>query len=356
MEYNGKERIWEKYQKVIPKDNYYYARSCIRQNFWPGSENTFLRILRDELGKNIFDEAHHTTCTGIGYHSDIIPLETTMTIVARQFSLMTQAGLKHFVPSCITSFGLYTETLATWHEHPEIEDKIRKLLLESTGRTFEKPEFLVHPSDVIHSLRYEILEKAKYRLINAETGKPLRCVEHIGCHYSKMFPDKGIGGAEFPHVLVGMIEAWGGEVIDYPERRSCCGFGFRQYLVKANRGYSIANTKRKFESMEPFKPDLILTNCPGCPYFLDRWQYVIAEMEGKVYSDDGFGIPALTYEELAGLVLGYNPWELGLQMHQVSVEPLLKKMGYRYDPDDKFVVGDKRIESHPQAPNVLKIM
>jgi len=355
MELKGKERIWEKYQKEIPLNDYYYARSCIRQNFWPGSEQTFIRILQDELGKNILDEKHHTTCSGIAYHCDVVPLETTMTIVARQFSLMSESGYKHFVPSCITSFGVYTEILETWHEFPEIEEKIRKMLSEATGRTFDKPEFLVHPSDVIYALRNEILQKAKYRLVNAKTGEPLKCVDHIGCHYAKMFPEKGVGGAEFPHVLVGMIEAWGGEVVDYPERRTCCGFGFRQYMVQANRGYSIACTKRKFDSMESYKPDLIVTNCPGCPYFLDRWQYVIAEMEGKVYTDDGYGIPVLTYEELAGLVLGYNPWELGLQMHQVSVEPLLEKMGYEYDPTDKYVVGDKNINTRPETPNILKI-
>lgn len=355
-ELNSKEKIWEKYQKEIPEDNYYYTRSCIRQNFWPGSENTFIKILQTELGKNIKEEACHTTCTGIGYHSDIVLLETTMTVIARQFSLMTEAGFENFVPSCITSFGLYTEVLETWHEFPEVENKIRKMLKEATGRTFEKPKFLIHPSDLIYHFREQILAKAKYRLVNSKTGEPLKCVEHIGCHYAKMFPEKGIGGAEFPHVLSGMIESWGGEVVDYPERRSCCGFGFRQYLVKANRGYSIANSKRKFDSMEPYQPDLILTNCPGCPYFFDRWQYVIAEMEGKVYGNDGYGIPALTYEELAGIVLGYNPWELGLQMHQVSVEPLLKKMSYDYDPDDKYVVGDKRIESRPQAPEFLKII
>ena len=130
-------------------------------------------------------------------------------------------------------------------------------------------------------------------------GKPLKVVEHIGCHYSKMFPSKGFGGAEYPHVLVGMIEAWGGEVVDYPERRHCCGFGFRQYFVQANRGYSESNTHKKFESMEPYEPDLIITNCPGCPYFLDRWQYVIAEQTGKTYGKNGYGIPALTYEEVA---------------------------------------------------------
>ena len=45
----------------------------------------------------------------------------------------------------------------------------------------------------------------------------------------------------------------------------------------------------------------------------------------------------LTYEELAGLVLGYDPWELGMQMHQVAVEPLLDKMGVQYDPSAKYL-------------------
>ena len=156
-------------------------------------------------------------------------------------------------------------------------------LWKATGREFDVPENLAHASDVIYKFRKEIAAKAKYKLINKNTGEPLKVVDHIGCHYSKMFPSKGVGGAEYPYVLAGMVEEWGGKVIDYPERRHCCGFGFRQYLVQANRGFSIACSKEKFESMEPFKPDMIITNCPGCPMFLDRWQYVINEMEGKRY-------------------------------------------------------------------------
>jgi heterodisulfide reductase subunit B len=45
--------------------------------------------------------------------------------------------------------------------------------------------------------------------------------------------------------------------------------------------------------MEPYKPDLIITNCPGCPYFLDRWQYTTAEMTGVTYGDNGY-IPVFT--------------------------------------------------------------
>ena len=354
MIYQGKQKIWSDYQKELPSDGWFYVRSCIRQSFFPGSEKYFLAICRDLLGHDIYESPHHTTCGGIAYHSDTIPQETAMTIVARQFALMTEAGYKNLVTSCITSFGNYTEILETWREYPELEVRIRENLWKATRREFEKPEYLAHASDLVHKFRAEIGERAVHRLVDVRTGEPLRIVEHIGCHYSKMFPHKGIGGAEYPCVLSGMVESWGGEVIDYPERRHCCGFGFRQYLVKANRGYSVSNTHKKFESMEPYHPDAIITNCPGCPYFLDRWQYVISEQTGKTYGRGGYGIPVLTYEELAGLVLGYDPWDLGLQLHQVAVEPLLDKMGVDYDPDAKYLGLNKKDILRPGLPTVLK--
>jgi heterodisulfide reductase subunit B len=336
MNKHNKGAIWRHYQKDIADDDYYYVRSCVRQNFFPGSETTFLRIMRDVLGKQVHEHPCHTTCTGIGYHTDIVPLETTMTVVGRQFALMNEAGFKNLVPSCITSFGLYTEIMDTWHHFPDTREKVRQQLKIATGRDLVEPANLAHASDVIYKYRHEIAARAKHKLVNKHTGAPLKVVEHIGCHYSKMFPDKGIGGAEFPQVLVGMVEAWGGEIVDYPERRHCCGFGFRQYLVSANRGYSVTSSRKKFESMQPYQPDMIITNCPGCPMFLDKWQYTLSEMEGKVYGKDGRGIPVFTFEEVAGMMLGFDPWDMGMQVHQVGVEPVLDKIGVAYDPAKKY--------------------
>jgi len=331
-----KNKNWETYQKQIADDRYYFARSCIRQNFFPAAEDLFLKILRIELNKDIFDDARQTTCTGIAYHSGIIPFETTMTVVARQFALMNEAGYENFVCSCVTSFGIYSEVLETWKHYPETEKQTRESLKRATGMTFEIPKNLVHTSDIIYKFRKEIAAKTKYSLINHKTNEPFKIVDHVGCHYAKIFPEKGIGGAEYPYVLAGLIDEWGGEQVDYPERRHCCGFGFRQYLLKSNRGYSVSNSKKKFDSMQPYKPDMIIANCPGCTFFLDRWQYVIAEMEGITYSENGYSIPVLTYEELAGLLLGYNPWDIGLQLHQVSIEPLLDKLGIEYNHEDKY--------------------
>jgi len=351
---NNVNKSWENYQKEIADDNYYFARSCIRQNFFPAAEDLFLNILREELNKDIFDDARQTTCTGIAYHSGIIPFETTMTVVARQFALMTEAGYSNFVCSCVTSFGIYNEVLETWKHYPETEKQTRESLKRATGMTFEIPKNLVHTSDIIYKFRKEIAAKTKYSLINNKSNEPLKIVDHVGCHYAKIFPEKGIGGAEYPYVLAGLIDEWGGEQVDYPERRHCCGFGFRQYLLKSNRGYSISNSKNKFDSMQAYKPDLIIANCPGCTFFLDRWQYVIAEMEGKTYGENGYGIPVLTYEELAGLLLGYDPWDIGLQLHQVAVEPLLDKLNVQYRSSVKYR-GLQGIDlGKPNMPNILK--
>lgn len=354
MNKEGVKKVWQDYQKEIPDDNYFYVRSCIRQNLFPASEYHFLKIMRDLVGMDIFETEHHTTCGGIGYHCDIIKTETVMTIIARQFALMTEAGYSNYAVSCITSFGLYSEIIETWKHFPEILQKTRDNLFKATGRSFEIPEHVAHASDIVFKQRHKIADKAKYRLVNKDTGKPLNVVDHIGCHYSKMFPNKGVGGAEYPYVLAGMVEAWGGNSIDYPERRHCCGFGFRQYFVPANRGYSLSNTHKKFESMEPFKPDMIITNCPGCPYFLDRWQYVIAESEKKTYGENGFGVPVFTYEEVAGLLLGVDPWDLGLQTHQVAVEPLLDKIGVEYKAENKYKGIDNKDLGIPELPSHLR--
>jgi heterodisulfide reductase subunit B len=343
---------WQDYQKQVPDDHYFYVRSCIRQTFFPGAETALLKILREDLKKDVFEDRRHTTCTGIGYHSDIIPLETIMTVVSRQFALMNEAGYKNLLVSCVTSFGIYLEILDMWRHFPEKLAETRDALWKSTRREFEVPELVSHASDVIFHFKEKIGEGSSLRLVNCETGNSLNVVEHVGCHYAKIFPQDGIGGAEFPRVLSGLIEAWGGKVVDYPERRHCCGFGFRNYLVQENRGYSVSNSRVKFESMAPYNPDFILTNCPGCNMFLDRWQYTLSEMNGTTYDKEGCGIPVLTHEELAGLMVGMDPWKLGLQMHQVPVEPLLDKLGIRYNRKEKYYLAGKAV-AKPEAPSIL---
>jgi heterodisulfide reductase subunit B len=88
--------------------------------------------------------------------------------------------------------------------------------------------------------------------------------------------------------------------------------------------------------------------------FLDRWQYALSEMEGKTYGQNNQGIPVFTYEEVAGMIMGYDPWEIGLQVHQVPAEPVLDKIGIPYDPSAKFKGKDGQELGRPESPSYLK--
>jgi heterodisulfide reductase subunit B len=32
-----------------------------------------MEVVRDKLGKHLVEDPEHTTCTGIGYHCDVVP-------------------------------------------------------------------------------------------------------------------------------------------------------------------------------------------------------------------------------------------------------------------------------------------
>lgn len=59
-----KRASWTDYQKQIADDRYYYGRSCIRQNFFPGSEKLFIDMLHNDLGKDLLDDPMHSSWYG----------------------------------------------------------------------------------------------------------------------------------------------------------------------------------------------------------------------------------------------------------------------------------------------------
>ena len=332
LDHDGRETLWRRHIKEIPDDGYFLLPSCILAVGYPGAEIT-IPSLYDLLGLdwnwNLKPESMCSCCSGIGYHGDIATIESTLLTVARLWSVAQEAGYDAVSVACVTSFGVHSECYDLYREEPGLKQKMDRLLMEACGRRFELPRYILHASDVIYKHRDRLRDSfMPYRLVDGETGRPLRGVDHVGCHYSKLFPsERSMGGADYCEVLSGLVKAWGGKEIDYPERRHCCGMGFRQCMITPNRGFTAASVKKKMESMEPFQPDFIVTNCPGCQVQIDKQQWAIWELTGKEYF-----VPVLTHSELAGLLLGWDPYDVvGIQFHTVPVEPLLDKIGIPYD-------------------------
>jgi heterodisulfide reductase subunit B len=265
----------------------------------------------------------NTCCSGIVTHGNVFTTESSLLVVARLWSVCAEAGLENVTTTCVTSFAIHNEMLELLHKEPGLAEKVDTALSAACGRRLVLPRHVVHCSDVVYRYRTELAQLMQYRLVEGTTGRPLKVVDHVGCHYNKIFPSKSVGGTEYCDVLAAMIREWGGDEVDYPERRHCCGMGFRQCMIRPNRSFTVACARKKFESMAPFAPDLIITNCPGCSLVLDREQWAVNELTGA-----GFEIPVLNYAELAGLLLGWDPYDVvGIQSHTVPVEPLLERMG-----------------------------
>lgn len=339
----GRESLWKRYIKDIPDEGYFLTLSCILGAFYPGSESMIPKVY-DLLGLNWGTsprpESGWTCCSGIAYHGDIMPIEGTLLTVARLWSIAQEIGVDTITMSCVTSFGIHCECKDLYEQEPGLKEKIDRLLKQSCGREFEIPRHILHISDVYYHYRDQLRDNfMKFQLIDKKTGRPLNVVDHVGCHYSKLFPEEhSLGGSEYCEVLSGMGTAWGGREIDYPERRHCCGMGFRQCMISPNRGSTFASVRKKMKSMSPFQPDLIITNCPGCQVFIDKEQWAIHEITGEKYF-----IPVLTYQEVAGLLMEWDPYEVvGIQFHTVPVEPLLDKIGIPYNPSESWLGANNR--------------
>ena len=319
--------ITRRHQKPIPDDGYYLTSSCVMGTFAPAVEPLIARIY-DLLGRRwamggTGAASLNTCCSGIVTHGNVFTTESSLLVVARLWSVCAEAGLENVTTTCVTSFAIHNEMLELLHKEPGLAEKVDTALSAACGRRLVLPRHVVHCSDVVYRYRTELAQLMQYRLVEGTTGRPLKVVDHVGCHYNKIFPSKSVGGTEYCDVLAAMIREWGGDEVDYPERRHCCGMGFRQCMIRPNRSFTVACARKKFESMAPFAPDLIITNCPGCSLVLNREQWAVNELTGA-----GFEIPVLNYAELAGLLLGWDPYDVvGIQSHTVPVEPLLERMG-----------------------------
>ncbi len=296
----------------VPRDNYYLFKSCVTGSMYPGIEKS-IRFVLDRLGASYTDDPGHSSCSGFGYHAGVVPLRANLALNARNFSLAAGSKDRNIVCTCPTSYGNLKECKALLAGDPAQKDHAASAL-KKVGRTLDVSSSVHHVSDVFLARRDALAAKAEHSF------RGIRAVTHHGCHYSKIFyRDVASGSFERPRVLDDIIAALGCEVLDHGERSLCCGMGFHYTML--DREYPRAILERKFASIKKASPDVIITQCPGCTFNLDYYQETLAEAVGPL------DIPVLYFSELVALALGADPYEIGLDMHAVPVEPLLERLG-----------------------------
>ena len=106
-----------------------------------------------------------------------------------------------------------------------------------------------------------------------------------------------------------MIEALGGQVVDYDGARRCCGFP----VITMNRETSLKQAGTHVGDAIDAGADCLVTPCPLCHLNLDMQQPEAAKVVGR-----DLGLAVLHLPQLVGLALGFEPKELGMPKHIAS--------------------------------------
>ena len=173
--------------------------------------------------------------------------------------------------------------------------------------------------DVKHLL-WLIAEGDGYELLKgvAHKGlKGLKVAPFYGCQILRPSKLLGFEDPDRPHSLEAIIEACGGEAIDYPAKIKCCGFPIIQAREETALGELVQPIRQSIEA----GADAMVTPCPLCHLSLDAWQSKLEAQTGEA-----FRMPILHLSQLVGVAAGLEESELMFKRHVVPVEPALEKL------------------------------
>ena len=159
---------------------------------------------------------------------------------------------------------------------------------------------------------YERLKEVAHRGL-----KGLKVAPFYGCQILRPSKILGFEDPDRPWSLEAIIQACGGEAIDYPAKIKCCGFP----IIQAREEVALGELIQPIEQAMEAGADAMVTPCPLCHLSLDAWQQKLEAATGKQYR-----MPILHLSQLIGVAAGLDESELRFKRHVVSVEPVVEKL------------------------------
>jgi succinate dehydrogenase cytochrome b subunit len=159
---------------------------------------------------------------------------------------------------------------------------------------------------------YERLKTAAHRGLQG-----LKVAPFYGCQILRPSKLLGFEDPDRPWSLEAIIEACGGEAVDYPAKVKCCGFP----IIQAREETALGELIQPIEQAKEAGADAIVTPCPLCHLSLDAWQSKLRKATGR-----DFQMPILHLSQLIGVAAGIEESELKFKRHVVPVTPVLEKL------------------------------
>jgi succinate dehydrogenase / fumarate reductase cytochrome b subunit len=286
-----------------------YWPGCVSRGFTPELHGS-MALVAERLGIELV-ELDRANCCGAGVIAEHNQ-ELADTLNARTFAMAQKTGLT-MMNICSTCQGAQSECQERLDADAGYRDHINETL-SAEGLRYEagitNKNFL---GLVVEDYGLDQLGGLVKRPLSG-----LRVGPFYGCYVLR--PTTRLGYQEHPErdlYMERVIEALGGEAVEYAGARKCCGFP----VITMNRETSLRQAGRHIgDAIDP-GADALVTPCPLCHLNLDLQQPDAATVVGR-----DLGLPVLHLPQLIGLALGFEPKELGMNKHVVRTRGVERKL------------------------------
>ena len=271
------------------------------------------KALAPKVGLDLI-ELKTVTCCGAGDIHEAEP-DYYVHLNARILAYASETGADTLMTVCnVCTLNLRQ---ANWQlkNDPELRERVNRNLTAVGVPRYDRDVEVRH-------LLWEVAEGDGYERLKAAAHhglKGLKIAPFYGCQILRPSKLMGFEDPDRPSSLERIIEACGGESVDYPAKLKCCGFP----IIQAREETALAEMIQPIAQAKEAGADAIVTPCPLCHLSLDAWQSKLKAATGQ-----DFEMPILHLSQLIGVAAGLADSELKFRRHVVSVEPVLEKLRF----------------------------
>ena len=258
-------------------------------------------LLADKLGIELI-ELTAASCCGASVLNDL-NRDIARVLNARTYAQAEALGLDDVITICSTCTGHMRAA-----NKELLEDESR---MEQANSILGKFNASYSGTVSVRHLLWLLIDDIGLDNLRSMVVKPLnglKVAPFYGCHIIRPESVNGWESSRNPHSLEDIIEALGGEAIDYAGKTRFCGF----HVQLEKDGIAPAMVGQNMRMAKDQGAEAVLTPCPLCHLALDGYQADSAARWGRT------DLPTFHLPQLVGLALGIDPALLGLNKHIVS--------------------------------------